>query len=66
MDFPDDYIADLYRRNIHYFETQSVPGEFEHLGGPKGAVLHNIHIFLDQWGNKEIKNKWRVQIPEMT
>lgn len=57
--------AKLFRRYVEYFKAQAVAGELDALGGPFGATIHNVRLFLDQWATPETKAMWLEAIPEL-
>jgi len=49
---------------VKNFTKRSIPGEFQEFGGPRGAAIHNMRIFL-QKAVPELKTAWLTAVPEL-
>jgi hypothetical protein len=65
MEFKPVQIIELFEKCVKYFERVAISGEFDSFGGARGAVAHNVRIFLDSWATSEVCILWEATLPQI-
>jgi hypothetical protein len=55
----------LFDSYIERFKQESLPGEFDHVGGAEVAAINNVRRFLDWWSDEATRQIWIRKIPEL-